>query len=476
MKKIFIFLIIITTKGVSQNFTCSFPMELTKKMVSYSYVDSQNDNSYSFVGNKNKVKAIHYNNEFKILDSLTIPRPDVNYENIAGVNINETSVNLFWASEKNNEIYQQAINFKERKTLFKTHKLNFDHQKIVQTFSSNDKLFILSIYEDSSLLSFHIIDNKGTLSEEKIDLSKTNFYSSNQQISNLYDVLRESIQPSEAAFELPVINLNSPTSLSMTSKRRKCYYNDNQIIITIDSNKSVTQIIQLNLTNFKYNCKFIYCSEAFSDEEQIKSNSLIVDNNILQIYTSTEFLTFLISDLDGNLIQRYSSTKDNKLEFPTTDIIYEEVNPGYSKKPKNTKGFLNSISYMGVGIVSYKIGENNLITIGGVSKHQRKIDQESQSFLLQYGLIGAVIYLVFYNQDQINYDFSRDFCYVNSLMDKNYVKKAEKEISYPLELLQNFFTFNPSATLPTLITTKNAHYLGYYNANSKSFSFLRYDK
>ena len=478
MKKLlfFIILLIITTKGFSQDFTCSFPLALTKKMISYSYVDNENDNSYSFVGNKNKVKAIHYDNDFKVIDSLTIPRPDINYENIAGVNKNEAFLNLFWAAEKNNDIYQQAINFKERKTSFKIHKLNFDNQKIIQTFSSNDKLFILSIYENSSLLSFHIIDNKGILSEEKIDLSKTNFYTSNQQISNLYDVLRESIQPSEAAFELPVINLNSPTSLSMTSKKRKCYYNDNKLIITIDSNKTMTQVIQLDLTTFKNDCKFIYSGVSSSDEEELKSNSLIVDNTILQVYASTENFTFTISDFNGTLIKNYTSTKDEKLEFPTSDFITEEVNPSNGKKPKNTEGFLNSISYLGVGISSYKIGENNLITIGGVSRHKRKVDQESLSFLSQYGLIGTAIYLVFYNQDQINYDFSRDFCYVNSLMDKNYVKKDEKVISYPLELMKNFFNFNPNATLPTLITTKKAHYLGYYNANSKSFSFLKYDK
>lgn len=475
-KAILILLIFVCSKAIAQDFMSSFPIQMTKKMVAFSYVDQQIDNSYCFVGNKTNVKAMHFDSNFKIVDTLLIARPNDTFENIAGCNKNETALNLFWINEKSTEICCQSINFKDKKTAVSYSKLNVEKQKILQSFSTNEKLYLLSIKEKSSTLVFNIIDNKGIVTEKTIDLSKTNFHLSTQEIGSLYDVFKESFKPYESSFELPIINLEAPISLSVTSKKRKCYFKENQLIITLDSDINATQIIKINLTDFSYESNSIYSSVAIS--EKSNSNSLLIDNNLLRLDVSEEDMNFTIFDLKGNIVKNYAVEKKDKISFMSSEFKTEFVNSGYGKKVNSTERFFDELSYLNVGICSYKIKDKNLITIGGVSNHVKKIDYEDPNRYVfsQFGLVGALLYMAFKNQEQVCYDFSKNFCYFYSLLDNKYEMQSESFISYPLESIKNFFNSNTNAALPTLITTEKSHFLGFYNTKNSEYSFLKYNK
>jgi len=465
-------------KGFSQDFMTSFPLKMTKEMVAFSFVDKKIDYSYCFVANTNRVKSVAFDGNFKMIDSLSFARPGKEFVNIAGCNKTENAINLFWIAEKNDQICKQTINFKDKRATASFIKLNFEKQKILQSFSTNDKLYLLSIREKSSTFVFHIIDNQGTVFEKEIDLSKTNFHLSTQEIGNLYDVFKENIKPYESSFELPVINLDAPISLSVTSKKRKCYFKENQLIITLDSDYKTTQIITIDLTNFTSKFTSIYSSFSDADETKINSNSLLVDNNLLKLVVSDANLNLIICDLQGNVIKEYVANKSEPIAFMSSGFMTEFVNLSSAKQKVNsTSGFFDELSYLDLGICSYKINDKNLITIGGVSKHKKKQNEDQDhAYLLQFGLIGVVIYEAFINQEEICYDFSRDFCYFYSLLDKNYEKQSENFISYPLESIKNFFNFNTSASLPTLITNEKSHFLGFYNAKNNEYSFLKYNK
>ena len=460
-----------------QDFITSFSFGSTKKMVATSYLDSSTQNSYSLVGNNKKLKAIQFDSNFNIIDSITIDRPDAIYENSAGFTLKGSLLNAYWMSENNDVVVQQTIDFKARKDYSKTLKLNLASQKILQTFSTNDKLYILSVIENTSLLNIQVIDNEGNIKNNTFDLSNTIFYNSKQKAVNLYQVLKENIRPNESAFELPIVNLETPTSLALTSKKRKCYFENDKITITINSLNTMTQLIQIDLKKVSVDCKFLYTPATFLSDDGLNNNSLLLENKILQLSVSPENFNFSISDLEGNLIKEYTANANNeKLPFINSNFTTEVVETQFEKKPANTKQFIEKISNLSMGICSYKIKDNYYITIGSISKHVKKIDEDANGFLMQYGLLGAAIYVVFYNPAQINYDFSRDFYFVNTLLDFNFNVKDEKVLSTPIGLIKNFFNFNPNTSLPTIISNSKNNYFGYYNIKNKTYNYLRYDK
>lgn len=462
----------------SQTYTSGFPIELGKKSIVYSYDDFKNNEAFLIVANKGKTKAIHYSSTFSIKDSLSFHRINEKYENIAGLNFNETQTNVFWLSDDEKNIALQSINFKNKSTETKNIDLDFSKEKILQSFSTNSKFYLLTILKNSSVLKIYIFDKNGNSTEQKIDMSKTAFFGITQKILNLYDVFDENLKPFENSFELPIINLNLPNSLALTAKKRKCYFDENKIIITFDNNINSTQIIELNLTDYS----FVYRTISkplfdITEDFPIKSNSIIINNNMCILKVNEEKLAFVISDLDGNIIKEYIVNKNDTFNFKNSPFFSNYVNPDiWSKKIESTEDFIKVFSHQNVGISYFNYNNKNLITIGGISKNINKIDKEAQSFLSNYGLLGGLIYLAFYNQNQTNLDFSRDTAYTYCLMDDKFNRIDEPVKYYVLDLFKNFFNSNPNAIFPTLITLQNGYYLGYYNPKTKKYNLLNYDK
>jgi hypothetical protein len=105
----------------------------------------------------------------------------------------------------------------------------------------------LTVVKNSNKFKFYAFDNNGALEEKVIDLDGFSFFKYNYTKTNLYGMFNESFYGSEMPFSLQKINSGNPTSLVESSKKRKCYSNGNEIIITFDANVDYTQVITLNL-------------------------------------------------------------------------------------------------------------------------------------------------------------------------------------------------------------------------------------
>lgn len=467
----------------SQTYTTGFGIKLSKKSVAFSYVDKQKDEAYLLVGNTKIVKCTHYDSNFEIKDSMTVVRPEKEFESIAGVNKNDEFMSVFWINEDHNQLYQQHVDFKNRTASFaKKHSFDFATQKVIQTFSSNNCFYLLTITTNSNVLNLYTFDSNGKESVNKIDLGTHSFFNSQNKSTTLFEVLKEKISGFDTAFELPLIDNDAPNSLTITAKKRKFFYTPNALFLTIDSNVQFTQVIKINLSDYQFSTQQIP-QNTYSNDGSTNANSLLVDQILYQIVATNQKMVFSVTSLDGTIKKEFTSDKNNGFDFSNSAILESTVNPTYNKKKiENTGQFVSTMSDLNFGLSYYNYNGKNLLTIGGVTEHVKKIQTSSEGspdmsfYFGQFGLIGSLVYVVLFHQTQTNYDFGRDFTYFYTCLDSNF-NKVEGEITYTsFDLIKNFFTFNPSAVYPTVISLKKGNYLGYYKDENKKYTVLSYDK
>jgi hypothetical protein len=485
MKKIALFFLVLNVSAqlFGQDFTTSFGIKLSKKSLAYNFVDKEKDEAYLFVANTKVVKYSHFGSNFEVLDSMTVVRPEKEFVSIAGVNKSDESMSVFWINDDNNQLYQQEVNFKNRSVnLAKKHRFDFSNQKVIQAISSNTSFHLLTITTNSNLLTLYTFDANGSESIHKIDLGNQDFVNSKDEITNLYGILKEKINSFDTAFELPLIDNETPNSLTITAKKRKLFLHQNALYLSIDSNIQYTQIIILNLSDYSFSTTQIQ-QKIIQNDVSSKTNSLIVGDVIYQIAANSQKMIFSVCTLDGNMIKEYSSNSDGKFEFSNSAILESTVNPKYRKnKIEKTGQFISTMSTMNFGLSYYNYKGKNLITIGGVTEHIKKTQTSNEGtqdmfvYFGQFGLIGSLVYVVLFHQTNTNYDFGRDFTYFYSCFDQNF-NNVEGEITYTsFDLIKNFFTINPSAVFPTIISLKNGNYLGYYKDENKKYTVLSYEK
>lgn len=466
-----------------QTYVTGFGIKLSKKSVAYSYVDKQKDEAYLFVGNTKVVKCSHYDSNFEIKDSMTVVRPEKEFENIAGVTKSDESLSVFWINDENSQLYQQQINFKNKEAkLLKKHNISFSDQKVIQSISTNSKFYLLTISNNSNVLNLYTYDSNGKEAITKIDMGTSGFLNSKNKNVTLFEVLKERINGFDTSFELPLIDNDSPNTLTITAKKRKLFCNDNELYLTIDSNVRFTQLIRINLIDFRFSTQNIN-QKIDANDSSSNSNSLLVDDVIYQIATDKQNMVFSVSDLKGNLKKEFITNKNDAIAFKNSKIFESTVNSGYNKnKIQNSGQFVTSISKMNLGLSHYQYNGQNLISIGGVSEHVKKIASPDETsydmgfYFGQFGLMGSLVYVVLFNQTQTNYDFGRDFTYFYVQLDQNFNKQEEEVTHHSLDLIKNFFTFNPSAVFPTVIPLKKANFLGYYKDENKTYTILSYEK
>lgn len=473
-KKLFFFFIFLKTFiSFSQEIVNSTPIELKKNIQVFQVVNDSMKQITMFMANQNRIKAIRLDDKMKFIDSISTQRPEKSYSKMIGNigSINKTS--LFWESSNQKKIFVQIFDFKNNKIVNKDIDVECKNEVYLQNFSIGNKFIILNILKKSNIFKLYIFDNEGNLERKDIDLSAIKFYHRN----NLYAIFEEAFLPFETYFTLVKINSNSPNSLVNTVNKRKCYTINNQIIITLDGNINYTQIITLDLEKFTASEKTILNTHAdkFSqDDYDVKSNSFLTATKLYQIKSTTDKFFLTMKDLNGNLLNEYSATEETTIDFKNSEINQKGTVFGNGKKTLETSSqFLRKLNKLNSGISCYQLGENTLLTLGGVSPDKQKA---SQSILTHYGLMGAIVYYsAFYNptaDDFIAYS-DRKVVKIEGLFDKdgNHIQGDLQPLAF--DKINKFLEEN-KVSAQTLYKLEGSYFLGYYDKNAKQFIIRKF--
>lgn len=464
----------------SQDLVNYTPIELKKNRDVFQIVNNEKKEVTLFVSDKIKVKAIRLNEKMQIIDSISTERPDrKKFVEMIGYNSTNSNARLFWSSKDRSLILSQFYDFKDRKITTQELTLLIKNEKVLQNFSSKEKFYILTIGKETNAFKLHVFDQDGDHETKTIDLNALRFYKKDYTKTNLYGVFEESLLPFESPFSLQNIVTENPTSIADGAKKRKCYFSENQITITLDANPSYTQALIIDLEKFTVSEKIIKKPVILTQmSSSVNSNSFYFDNKFYQIKSSADEFFFTISDIEGNSLKEFHVTGDTPIDFKNSVIYQEGGDFGGTRILEKSSQFIRKVNNLNSGISCYHVGENTLITLGSVSE----IKQAGSPVFVGAGLAGIAASAIagglagYYNatMDSFNSYSNRKVVKIECLFDKdnNHIQGELQPLAF--DKIRTFFDDNTDVSSKTLFKFESAYYLGYYDNKTKEYIIRKF--
>lgn len=463
----------------SQDIVNSTPVALKKNRDVFQTVNNDKKEVTLFVSDKLKVKAVLLDEKMKFLDSISTERPDTKtYTNMIGYNMYNNNTRLFWSSNDYEDIFTQLYDFNSRKVETQQHTLVLKDEKVLHKFSENENFYILTVVKKTNTFKLHIFDKDGKYQGKTINLDRFRFFTENYTKTTLYGVFQENLLPFEAPFTLQNITVENPTSLTDGAKKRKCYFNEKQLVVTLDANIDYTHVIIIDLESFTSSEKIIkQHTIPVSEDYTLNSNSFYFENRLYQIKSSSQEFYFTIKDLDNNIIKEYAVDADSQIDFKNSEIYQEGGDFGGSKRIlEKSSQFIRKINNLNSGLACYHIGENILITFGGISAAQ-----QSTGLMIgaQFGAIGALTsvalgYAFNPTMQSFNSYSNRKVVKIEGLFDNdgNHIKSELQPLAF--DKIRTFFDTNDDVSSQTLFRMSDFYYLGYYDNKGKEYIIRKF--
>lgn len=463
-----IFLLLTSLYSFAQEIVSSTALDLKKNSAVFQITNPVKNTVELFIRDSLKIKAINLNEKMQIADSISAQRPNPKiYTNIIGYNSSNGSTRLFWSSNNYEAIFTQLFNFNSRETITKEYKLILKNEKVIQEFSQNDNFYILTVLKNSDSFKLYIFDTEGNYTEKMITSEGFHFFTSDYKKSDLYAAFAESLLPFEAPFSLQNITVESPTSLIDAAKKRKCYFNNKQIVITLDTNIDFTQVLLIDLQSFTATEKMVKKQFLVGDRNFLNSNSFYFDNKLYQLKTSSGIIYFTIKDLEDNLIKEYFANSTKPIGFKNSDFFEQ----GGSLRGKRTLAssplFILKANNLFLGLSCYQTGLNTMITFGGVSELKPSADQT----INQFGLIENIVFSK--SMEDFDSSSNRKVVKTEGLFDNagNRIKGKLQPLAF--DKIRAFFEKNNDISSQTLFKL-DSYYLGYYDNKSKEYIIRKF--
>jgi hypothetical protein len=354
--------------------------------------------------------------------------------------------------------------------------LNLEDQKIINIFSENETFYILTIFKYSNTFKIHVF-NKNNEYEEKTIALPDDFVILNSDYSknNLYGILKENfLNGNDFPFVVQKIDPTTPNSLVESSKKRKLYFEDNKIILTLDTNPDYTQIINIDLEKNSVSEKTIsqVTYQASETDDVLNSNSFYLNHKLYQIKTSRNLFHFTIKDLDNNLLKEYFADETHEIKFKNPNIDEQEEVLEPKKVLKKTTQFIRQTNNMNAGISCYQNDQNNRITIGAITSIQATT---GQMVGMQFGLVGALISAAAFRPAMsFNPYANRGLAKIDGIFDSNGNHIEGKLSPLAIDKIRTFADASKAQTHHIIFKLNTAFYLGCFEKETNQYVFRKF--
>lgn len=454
MKKIVVLLLIINFQALfAQEFLGDHHLELKKNSEyhqSLTAADSANSQMTVFVSDKDRITALKLNGGLFFKDSLSAPRPDSNYEIMAGFSFNNKQSSVYWVSGDYTKIQSLYFDFETREVIDYNFDLPFKNETIVSTYSENNSFYIVTLLSSSDKLKFYIF-NKDKYTARIIDFSKYDFTSiQNKKLS--FNALLQ-------LFPLQKIEANAYNNLEAGSNPVKMYVLKNEVILTLDYNSTFTQMFSINTTTFTVQQTMV--PQVFL-KNAAKANSYYHKNKLYQIKFNEEELSLSASDLTtGEVIKTYTANNTDSISFANSPLFSQSGNQ--RPKPfKDTKRFLRRLADSDAGLSVYQMPYNLLISAGGIRTYVPAGNMILGAALSGYGGGGLMD------------DEQTQRIYFDSVFDDDFNHKNYSPTMLAVDHIGQFLSGKKNITLQTVTPFHDFYVLGYYDAKAKKYVLQRF--
>ncbi len=444
-------------------------------------VNEKNNDISFFILDATKIYGYIFNENFEIISELSSEDRSRKYKILIGNSIsNNNDYRVYLANTKRNKFASINFSYETKTSSFQEFRLSSKDEKFIQTAVFENRFYLFSILENSSIINVYSFDDKGNYVIHKVDFSKDRFINSDSQSTSLYKLLTVSSGAYGLGKTIAInkIDKNSPNSIEVTSESRKLYLRDSKIVFSFDQNRNFSQVITIDLLSFEKETKRF---EKPLDEIQSnfkKTNSYIHGEQIYMVAATSEKFKFVVRDFEsGEFIKEYSATKNDSISFKNTPIIQEGGIYDNYRELEKTKKFLRKINKGNIGISVHKTQRRYQISIGS------KLEQARGGMMMPMGGFGLPIasagsVSVFFNPTYFAYNsysntkstyikclFDIDFNHIQGEVKENVfdkIKKFSEKLQYDL----------PKAI--TVFKYKDYYILGNYFSQFKEYELIKF--
>lgn len=480
MKKIFLLIFFFTIKIQSQSNINNVDIRLNSNRDVFQIIDQENQKVNLFLSDKYKVNSFILDNQMKTLDTLSGIRPEKKYKDILGYSGNFYNSVIYWSDKQKNKILSQTFNFMERKCYSKEFdiKIKEKGEVFLEQFTENNKFYILVLSEKNNLKLYCLYNE--TIVEKEFDLSKTNNGNELINISSIFDKSSFDLSFEEPKTITKIVG-DFPVSLSESAKRRKLYIRNNQLILTFDVSNGFTNLIFINLDNFLFTLEKIQKPTIDNvKDENIKSNSFILDDNIAQIIVCSKQLILSFKDLDGNKINEYIIYDMDDFKINNTPFLRQSN--GFERELETTAQFLRKIVRSNFGISLYKQNDKIIGKIGCISADARTGFMAPMSMPVGGGTFNTpagnvTIQPINHNFNNFSNYSSKRGIFTDCLFNNEFIHERGKIDDLAYDKIDKFKqSLEKSIYSETVFKIFNTYIFGYYDESTNMYKFYKFSE
>lgn len=358
MKKILFALFVLTTFTASfgQTILNSHSINLRGSRNNHQILNAVNlkKEVFSFTSDKEKLTVLKYNEALFFKDSLSLNRPDKEYEFIAGYSFeNNGNPRVYWASKDFKKVKSIMFDFDSNTSKIDDFQFAFTDESILNIFSENNFFYILTLPKAKDQLKIYAL-RKGEVYIRLVDFSANKFLDEKGKTVSFNELIRNN--------GLEMIDNKSLNPLFQSVGKSKMYVDGIKMILTFD-NSNRTQVFEIDLNTFATVEKII--------PQQIlvksgKSNSYYLKDKLYTLKTNEAELSIAAVDLKTEeVIKKYYADIKDTISFRNSPLFSQTGNQK-GRILKNTKKFLQRLEASDVGISVYRTPNELMVTVGGV--------------------------------------------------------------------------------------------------------------
>ena len=436
-----------------------FPIELKKSSSYYQILNGENQQNdyFAFIAEKQKITVLKYNSALFFTDSLSVPRTDKDLDFMAGVTFSaEGNPNLYLSSKDYETIKSIHFDFRSHTVSDLNYKNEFKNERVVDLFSANNSLQIISASDDNQL-KFTVFSTEGK-KEQLVSLTPNTSSDEKSRESSFTSLI----------FENGIVAVDSKlfTPLYVGVSKVKRYLSGKKVALSFDD-KFQTTVFEINLDDFSV-VKNQFPYEKFEDDS--KSNSFLNQGILYQLTANSKELSLSGFDFKTNeKIASYQADAKNEIDFKNSPLLIQSDN-GKSRELKKTSKLLSKIDFGNVGLSVYSTPNYNLFTIGGI----REVASGGQVALGIGVVLGGIIGGVAVDPNIIIDNGNAQSIFFESYFDSNF--KHSKSPFRPLyiDALSEFLNKTQPA-VQNIYPFKNYVILNYYDGNKKEFVMRKFE-
>jgi len=426
------------------------------------------------------INTQEYNNDYSLRRSYECPRPKNKYRHLIGHTTKANQYNLFFATKRNKEFLVQTINLDERSSNEKKFAFKLKDEKYLETFSYKNKLYILTLLKNSSILKLRVFEANSLRITKEFNFNNNRF--NTHQFYKLNDVLK-SPGSFSSSISIQKINNNNPNSLELTSEKNKVYCYSNKMVISLDHRKDFTILIKIDLEDLTSEIKTYKFDEVDGKQfSNIKSNSYIYQDILFQTKVSKyELYLSAYNLITDRLIKKYQVKKDENIAFKNTNLIQENDAAIFSSQTRvleTSKQILRKMASGDPGISVYETNGYWEVTLGG-----KKDVKQGGGMMIGGGMpmasasAGAVTFTVSTpTMHSFSSYTSTKSVYFKCLFNKD-MQHIEGDVKKnPFDKIKTFSddTYE-DLSIETIFKRENYFVFGYYDSVTKKYTLRKFE-